>query len=66
MLTAEITTIMSEPLLSFMVKLSGYDSATDAITKGFTEYLGIDGKKDRVQFNYNYSLLEKPINQEIS
>ncbi len=47
-------------------KITGYDSASDAITKGFTEYLGIDGKKDRVQFNYNYSLLEKPMDQEIS
>ena len=29
-------------------KMTGYDTGTDAITTGFTGYLGIDGKKERV------------------
>lgn len=29
-------------------KMTGYDTGTDAITTGFTRYLGIDGKKERV------------------
>lgn len=38
-------------------RITGYDTRTDAITTGFTSYLGIDGKKHRVEFDYNYSLI---------
>ena len=40
-------------------KMTGYDTGTDAITTGFTRYLGIDGKKERVECDYNYSLIPK-------
>lgn len=36
--------------------ITGYDDHSDAITDGFTKHLGIDGKKTRVIFDYNYSL----------
>lgn len=45
-------------------KITGYDSQSDAINKGFTEYLGIDGKSERVEINYNHSLIPKPLDQE--
>ena len=39
--------------------MTGFNNHTDALTTGFTEYLGIDGKKQRVIFNNNFSLIEK-------
>lgn len=45
-------------------KMSGYDTHTDAITTGFSSYLGIDGKKHRVVCDYNYSLIQKDFDQE--
>lgn len=39
-------------------KMTGYDEHTDALTTGFTNYLGIDGKKERVVANYNYTLTQ--------
>ena len=45
-------------------KMTGYDEHTDAITTGFTQYLGIDGKKHRVVCNYNYSLIQQEMDQE--
>lgn len=47
-------------------KMSGYDDGTDAITTGFTEYLGIDGDKHRVECDYNYSLIPKMFDQDVS
>ena len=47
-------------------KMTGYDTGTDAITTGFTGYLGIDGKKDRVECDYNYSLIPKLLDQDVS
>ena len=46
--------------------MTGYDTGTDAITTGFTGYLGIDGKKDRVECDYNYSLIPKLLDQDVS
>lgn len=45
-------------------KITGYDSSSDAITAGFTEYLGIDGKQKRVECDYHYSLKEQALDQE--
>lgn len=45
-------------------KITGYDDRTDAITQGFTQYLGIDGKKQRAEIDYNYSLIVQPMDQE--
>ena len=45
-------------------KLTGYDSDDDILTKGFTEYLGIDGKKERINIDYSYTLEEKPFDQD--
>ena len=47
-------------------KMTGYDTGTDAITTGFTRYLGIDGKKERVECDYNYSLIPKLLDQDVS
>ncbi len=47
-------------------RITGYDTRTDDITKGFTEHLGIDGTSTRVEFDYNYSLIQKPLDQEAS
>ena len=47
-------------------KMTGYDTGTDAITTGFTGYLGIDGKKERVECDYNYSLIPKLLDQDVS
>lgn len=44
--------------------ITGYDTRTDDITKGFTNHLGIDGTSTRVEFDYNYSLIQKPMDQE--
>ncbi len=45
-------------------KITGYDDRTDAITQGFTKHLGIDGKKQRAEIDYNYSLIVQPMDQE--
>ncbi len=37
-------------------KLDGIDEHKDALTTGFTKYLGIDGKSTRVLFDNNYTL----------
>lgn len=48
-------------------KITGYDDESDKITTGFTEHLGIDGKKTRVSFNYNHSLINRSeYDQELS
>lgn len=47
-------------------KMTGYDTGNDAITSGFTEYLGIDGKENRVECDYNYSLIPKLLDQDVS
>lgn len=36
----------------------------DVLTKGMTEYLGVDGKKKRVDFDYTYTLREKELDQD--
>lgn len=40
-------------------KITGYDTDDDALTTGFTSYLGVDGKKERVHIDYSYNLEEK-------
>ena len=45
-------------------KLTGYDTDDDLLTVGFTNYLGIDGKKERVHIDYSYTLAEKPFDQD--
>lgn len=45
-------------------RITGYDTRNDNITNGFTKHLGIDGKSTRVEFDYNYSLIQKPLDQE--
>lgn len=45
-------------------KITGYDERTDVITSGFTEYLGIDGKKTQVVLDYNNSLIVQPLDNE--
>ena len=45
-------------------KITGYDTFSDDITKGFSNYLGIDGKKTRVEIDFNYSLIVQPLDQE--
>lgn len=47
-------------------KMTGYDTGTDAITTGFTEYLGIDGDSHRVECDYNYSLIPKLLDQDVA
>jgi hypothetical protein len=47
-------------------KMTGYDSQTDAITTGFTAYLGLDGKKKRIVCDYNYSLIPQLLDNEAS
>lgn len=47
-------------------KMTGYDTRTDAITTGFTAYLGIDGKDNRVECDYNYSLIPKLLDQDVA
>lgn len=46
-------------------KISEYDINSDAITTGFTEYLGIDGTSERVQIDYNYSLKAQALDQDV-
>lgn len=36
--------------------ITGIDTKSDPITKGFSEYIGADGKKDRVIIDNNFSL----------
>lgn len=47
-------------------KMTGYDTGTDKITTDFTQYLGIDGKDERVECDYNYSLIPKLLDQDVS
>jgi len=45
-------------------KITGYDDDTDILSKGFTQYLGIDGKKQRIDLSYTFSLVEKDMDEE--
>ena len=45
-------------------KMTGYQDDTDILSTGFTEYLGIDGKKEQVDLSYTFSLEEKEMDQE--
>lgn len=45
-------------------KITGYDERTDIITKNFTAYLGIDGKKTQAVLDYNNSLIVQPMDNE--
>ena len=45
-------------------KISGYFDRTDAISTGFTSYLGIDGKRHQVEIDYNNSLIVQPMDNE--
>ena len=45
-------------------KLTGYDTDDDLLTTGFTNYLGIDGKKERIHIDYSYTLEEKFLDQD--
>lgn len=45
-------------------KLTDNGTRNDALTKGFTEYLGIDGTSTRVVFDFNYSLIYDPSDQD--
>ena len=45
-------------------KITGYDTYSDDITKNFTRYIGLDGKKERVELDCHYSLTIKPLDQE--
>lgn len=47
-------------------KITNYDTGNDDITNGFTKHLGIDGTSTRVEFDYNYSLIQQPLDQEAS
>lgn len=46
--------------------IQGMDKKEDRLTTEFTEYLGIDGKKERVYFDNNYTLTyTNSVDQEI-
>lgn len=45
--------------------IEDWDKDSDALTTGFTDYLGIDGKKQRIDFDYNYSLVPKDYDQDV-
>ncbi len=48
-------------------KMSGQSENKDAITTGFTEYLGINGKSERVECDYHYTLntqFSSPLDEE--
>lgn len=45
-------------------KMTGYDDRSDYITQNFATYLGIDNNKHRVVCDYNYSLIQKDLDQE--
>lgn len=45
-------------------KITGYDSMSDAITLGFEEYLGVDGKRTRVEIDYDNSLITLALDNE--
>ena len=45
-------------------KITGYDTDDDILTMGFTDHLGIDGKKERVHIDYSYTLEEKFLDQD--
>lgn len=44
--------------------ISGGSDDSDIFTKDLTEYLGIDGKKERVDFDYSYNLVTDLLDQE--
>ena len=44
--------------------MTGYDDRSDYITQNFATYLGIDNNKHRVVCDYNYSLIQKDLDQE--
>lgn len=37
-------------------RITGYDDDTDALTTGLTDYLGIDGKKNRLIYHIHFHL----------
>lgn len=45
-------------------KITGYADDTDALSTGFSDYLGIDGKKQRIDLAYSYSLVEREMDEE--
>lgn len=45
--------------------MTGQDDRTDALTTGFSEYLGIDGVNERAIFNYNISLKSKAGDEDV-
>ena len=45
-------------------KITGYDTDDDLLTTGFTDFLGIDGKNERVHIDYSYTLEEKFLDQD--
>jgi hypothetical protein len=45
-------------------KMTGYENDTDILTTGLTDYLGIDGKKEQVDFSYTFSLKEVAMDEE--
>lgn len=45
-------------------KMTGYENDTDILTTGLTDYLGIDGKKEQVDFSYTFSLKEVAMDQK--
>ena len=44
--------------------MTGYENDTDILTTGLTDYLGIDGKKEQVDFSYTFSLKEVAMDEE--
>lgn len=43
-------------IVVFDGRIDGGETGNDLLTKGFTDYLGIDGKHNKVTFDYNYRL----------
>ena len=58
-----LAVIFAVSLISSIVK-NGYENDTDILTTGLTDYLGIDGKKEQVDFSYTFSLKEVAMDQE--
>ena len=48
----------------FVAVLDGKMTGYDILTTGLTDYLGIDGKKEQVDFSYTFSLKEVAMDQE--
>lgn len=44
--------------------ITGYDSMSDDITLGFENYLGVDGKRTRVEIDYTNSLIDMLLDEE--